>query len=92
MREVVVTVKDGETEETAQGLVGQVRVRWGPEDLPKAKSLDLICAQIIRAVEQGRIRGDKDGAERPAGKQFHLFGREAFQRVSHEWISKVLRR
>ena len=59
MREVVVTVKDGETEETAQGLVGQVRVRWGPEDLPKAKSLDLICAQIIRAVEQGRIRGDK---------------------------------
>lgn len=59
MREVVVTVKDGETEETAQGLVGQVRVRWGPEDLPKAKSLDLICAQ--KDYSGCRARTDQRG-------------------------------
>ena len=39
MREVVVTVKDGETEETAQGLVGQVRVRWGPRIFPRPSHL-----------------------------------------------------
>ena len=59
MREVVVTGKDGETEETAQGLVGQVRIRWGPEDLPKAKSLDLICAQ--KDYSGCRARTDQRG-------------------------------
>ena len=69
MREVVVTGKDGETEETAQGLVGQVRIRWGPEDLPKAKSLDLICAQKdylgcrARTDQRGQGWGQRDQPE-----------------------------
>ena len=69
MREVVVTGKNGETEETAQGLVGQVRIRWGPEDLPKAKSLDLICAQKdysgcrARTDQRGQGWGQRDQPE-----------------------------
>lgn len=66
---MVVTGEDGETEETAQGLVGQVRVRWGPEDLPKAKSFDPICAQKdysgcrVRRDQRGQGRGQRDQPE-----------------------------
>lgn len=43
----------------AQGLVGQVRVRWGPEDLPNAKLLDPICDQ--KDYSGCRARTDQRG-------------------------------
>ena len=65
----MVTGEDGETEETAQGLVGQVRVRWGPKDRPKAKSFDPIYAQKdysgcrVRRDQRGQGRGQRDQPE-----------------------------
>lgn len=49
--------------------MGQVRVRWGPEDLPKAKSLDPICAQKdysgcrARTDQRGQGWGQRDQLE-----------------------------